>query len=76
MNRLHIKRMSQNKGNSFLTTEVREPIPGKHTLDADDEILAIGSNHPQKCVRSRRQIFMDEFRTVLIEKTDLHRPRM
>ena len=64
--------MTEDKGDSFLLTQVREPLPGEHTLDADDEILSIGRNHPQQGFGCRRQIFVDEFRAVLIQDTDVH----
>jgi cysteine synthase A len=71
-----VANMPENKGNAFLTTEVRHPIPCEHTFNADDHILSIGSNDAQKRVWSRRQIFVDEFRAILIQDTDVHRFRM
>ena len=41
MNRLHIESVTQDKGNPFLLTEVRYPLPRKHTFDADDHVLAL-----------------------------------
>src|SRR5882672_7022005 len=76
MNRLHIEGMPENKSNPFLLTEVREPIPGKNTLDADDHVVAIRYDDPQKCFRGRRQILMNQLRAILIKNTDVHRLRM
>jgi len=68
--------MAQDKGDSLLLTEICYPIPREQTFDANDDILSIGRNHPQKCFWSRREIFVDEFRTLLIENADLHRVRV
>jgi len=32
--------MAQNKGEAFLLTQIRQPIPGEQTSDADDEVLS------------------------------------
>jgi hypothetical protein len=64
------------EGDAFLLAKVRQPIPREHTFDADDQLLALGRDDPQKRVGSRRQILMNEFRAVLIENADIHRPCM
>ena len=63
--------MAHDKGNPFLLTQIRQPIPRKNTFNADDHILAIGSNDPEKRLWGRRQILMDQLRAVLIEDTDV-----
>jgi hypothetical protein len=76
VNRFHIERMAQDKGDSFLLTQVGEPLPRQHTFHADNDILFIGSNDTKKRFRSRWQIFVHEFCPVLIENADVHRFRM
>jgi hypothetical protein len=76
MNRLHRERMPEDKGNLFLLTQVRQPIPGEDTLDADDQIVAVRSNETQKCLGRCWQIFVDQFRAVLVQNADVHRPCM
>ena len=76
MNRFHRERVAQDKGKPFLLTEVRQPLPGEPTFVADDHILSIRSNHLQKRLRRRREIFVDEFRAVFIQNTDVPRFRM
>jgi len=76
MNRLHIEGMPENKGNSFLLTEVRQPIPREDTLDTDNQVFPIGGNDAQKRFRRRRQILMNETCSSPIEDTDVHRLRM
>jgi hypothetical protein len=39
VNGFHIEGMAQDKGDSFLLTQVCQPIPRAETLDADDHIL-------------------------------------
>jgi hypothetical protein len=65
--------MAQDKGNLFLLTEVGEPLPREHTFDAHDQLLPIGRNDAQKRLGGRRQIFVDQFRAILIPDTDVHR---
>jgi hypothetical protein len=58
MNRLHIEGVPQDKGNPFLTTEVRQPVPGEDALYADNQIVPIRSNDAQKRFGRRRQILV------------------
>jgi len=76
LNRLHIERVPQDKGNPFLTTQVRQPLPRKDTLDANDHLVPIGCNNSQKRFWGRRQILVDQNRAALIQDTDVHRLRM
>jgi hypothetical protein len=71
--RFHIERMPQAKGDPFFGAEVGEPVPREPALDRHDQIVPLGRNNPQKRRGGRRQIFMDEFRAMLIEDTDVHR---
>lgn len=73
VNRLHIEGVAQDRGNPLLLTQVRQPIPRKNAFDSDDEVVAVGSNDPEKRLGRGRQIFMHEFRAVLSEDTDVHR---
>ena len=76
MNRFHRERVAQDKGTPFLLTEVRQPLPGEPTFAADNHILSLRSKDPQKGLRRRREIFVDEFRAVFIQNTDVPRFRM
>jgi len=64
--------MAQDKGHPFLITEVGQPLPREDTLDADDHVLARGSNAAQNRFGGRRQILMTQLRATLIEATDGH----
>jgi hypothetical protein len=44
LNGLQRESMAQDKGNPFLLTPVRQPLPGEHTFDADDEVFTIRGN--------------------------------
>jgi len=65
--------MAEDKGNAFLLTQVRQPIPRKHTLDAHDQFLPIGRNDPQKRLGGGGQILVHQLRARLIQDTDVHR---
>jgi hypothetical protein len=53
MTRLHRERLAEDKGASFFTTEIGQPLPREPTFAADNQILLIGSKESQKCFRRR-----------------------
>jgi hypothetical protein len=73
MNRFPREGMPQHKGAACLRTEVGQPLPGEPTFDANDQILPIGRDNPQKRLRGGGQILVDQLRATLIQNTDVHR---
>jgi hypothetical protein len=73
MNCLHIERVPQDKGNAFLRTEIRQPVPGENTFDPHDQVVAIRRDNPQERCGRRGQILMDQLRAALIKDTDIPR---
>ena len=67
VNGFHVKRMPQNKGDTFTVAEIGQPVPGEDAFDGDDDILAEGSDRFQKRIRIRRHVPMKNDRTSLIE---------
>ena len=76
VNGFPIEGVAQDKGDAFLRAEIRQPLPGEHTFDPDDEIVAVWGADAQKGVGRGRQILMDQLCAVLIENTDIHRSGM
>lgn len=73
MNRFHIEGRAQNKGEPFLLTEVGQPIPREEAFHPYHQIFPVWGNRTQKRVGSSGQIFMQQFRPLLIQDTDVHR---
>ena len=71
--RLPRERMPSDKGNPFLRTQGRQPIPGEQTLARPHDLLARRSNDASERFGRGGQILMDEFRTAWIEDTDVQR---
>jgi hypothetical protein len=55
MNGLHVEGVAENEGNVVLGTQIGQPVPGEHALDAHDQVLpAVQSNRVQEPVRLGR----------------------
>lgn len=39
---LHIEGMTEDKRDTMCSTEVRQPVPGKHAFGSQDDLLAVG----------------------------------
>ncbi|HEV8718281.1 MAG TPA: hypothetical protein VGX03_36375 [Candidatus Binatia bacterium] len=65
MNRLPREGVPQDKGDPFLRTEVRQPLPGEHTFAPDDEGFARGRDNPQERCGGGGQILVHQLRAVL-----------
>jgi hypothetical protein len=72
MNRLHVEGMAQNERNAFLGAEVRQPLPGKEAFDADDEILAVGSERFEKRLGRRFHLPVQQDLAGLVQDAEVH----
>jgi hypothetical protein len=72
----HRQRVPQDKGNPFARAEVSQPVPGKDTLDSDNESVTIRGNSPQQRLRTGLQVLMPQNIASLVEDADIHRPRV
>ena len=68
----HRARVSQDKGHSFLSAEVGEPIPGEETCNGHDKAVAVGRNGLEKRCRSGVHIAVYEPLALLTHDTDVH----
>jgi hypothetical protein len=64
--------MTEDKRQSFLGAQVREPIPGKDTFDGNHHILTIGRNGVEKHLRASFHIAMQHNLAVAVQDTDVH----
>jgi hypothetical protein len=68
--------MTQREGNTFLYTEIGEPIPSEDTLDGDDQPRTIGGNGPEKVFRRRFHVAVQQDFPILTQDADVHAPGM
>ena len=76
VDRLHGQRMAEDEGDALSGTEIREPIPGEHTFDGDDEIVAVGGDGVQERLGRRLDVAMQEHLAGRIEDAEVHRFHM
>jgi hypothetical protein len=70
----HIEGMPQAKGNALLSTQVGQPIPGKHTPDGHDEPLAVRGNGLEKGFRSGFHVAVPQDFSIVTHDADVHAP--
>jgi len=76
VNGFHIEGMSQDKGNALVGTEIGQPVPGKQTLDGDNEALAVRREGLEQGGRSGLHGTVQQDFSSVIHDTDVHAPRM
>jgi hypothetical protein len=76
MNGTHVQSMTQDEGDPFLATQVRQPVPAVDALDRDDEILTEGMDCEKEPLRIAGQVPVQENDSLLTEDADVHRPRV
>ena len=69
----HIEGVTEDKGDPVLSTQVSEPVPGKHALDGDDEIVMVRLDDLEESIGPCWQVAVDQNLPVLIDDTDVHR---
>ena len=72
MDSLHIEGMTEDERDTFVGTEVGEPVPGAHTLDRHDNPLSIRGNGLQKGLRSGFHIAMHHDLAIVVQDADIH----
>jgi len=73
MDGFHIEGMAEDEGEPVLSTKISEPVPGKHALDGDDEVISIGFDDLEEPIGPCWQVAVDQNLPVLIDDTDVHR---
>jgi hypothetical protein len=76
MDGLHREGMTEDERDTFVGTEVGEPVPGEPTLDRHDNPLSIRGKGFQKGLRSGWHIAMHQNLAALVEDADIHGPGM
>jgi hypothetical protein len=68
----HIEGMAQNKGNTLLSTEVGEPVPGEDAFNRHDETLTIRGNGLEKRFGGCLHIAVEQDFSLLTQDADIH----
>jgi hypothetical protein len=72
MDGFHIKGMSQDEGNTFVSTEIGEPLPGEDTFNGHHEPLPIGGNGLEKRFGSGFHIAVQHDFPIVAQDADIH----
>jgi hypothetical protein len=72
MDGLHVEGMPKNKRDTFLGTQVGEPVSGEHAFDGNDDPVSIGGNNFEKALRGRLHVAVQQRLTGLVEDADVH----
>jgi hypothetical protein len=68
----HVEGMTQHEGNTRLSTEISQPVPGEDTFHTDNEVLPIGSNSLEKRFGSRLHIPVQDDLPIPIQDAEIH----
>src|SRR6266545_3524565 len=71
---LHGVGVADEEGELFLGAEVGEPVPGEHAFDADDEVLAEGSDGSEESVRAAGEVDIGDDSAGGVEDAEVHGP--
>ena len=64
--------MTENELDALASTQVGDPVPGEHALDADDEIVAIGRDGFEEVLRSGPEVLVEPDFAIAVEDAQVH----
>jgi len=73
MDGLHVEGMTEPEGNPLLSTEISQPIPGEHTFDTDDDLLALGRNDLEERFWRGWHVTVNQNLPSLVQDAQVHR---
>ena len=76
MNGLHVQRVAKYKLDVFIQTQISQPVPGEHTLGANDQVLAISFDGAQEVAWIRADISMQPLVALSVKDADRRRNRI
>jgi len=65
-------RVTEKELDALVLAEVRQPVPGEHALDADNQVVAKAFDGLQEFVRLGSHIAMQSLVSVTIENAQIH----
>jgi hypothetical protein len=72
MDGAHVQGMAQDKGNIFILTQISQPVPGEHTFSADNNILPVLPDGPEKGFRIGPDVSVQDSFTLPVEDAQIH----
>ena len=72
VNGFHIERMTKDKRDFVVSTQIGKPVPGKHAFGCEDDLIAVGRNGLEQRLWGRGHIAVQECFSSLVEDTDVH----
>jgi len=72
MDGFHVEGMAEDKLDTFLATEIGEPVPGKHAFHADYQVVAERRNRLEKVFRRAGNVAMQKHIAFCIQDAEKH----
>jgi len=69
---LPVERVTENELDAFAPTQVGDPVPGEHALDADDEIIAVGCDGFEEVLGSRTKVLVEPDLRFPVKDAEIH----
>jgi hypothetical protein len=70
----HVEGVSENEGDTFVGTEIGEPVPGEDTLDCDHKVFSVRRNCLEKGLGFGPEVTMEDHVSVTVEYAEIHGP--
>jgi hypothetical protein len=64
--------VSEDELDVFASAEIREPVPGEHALDADDEVITERFDGSQEYIRPALHVLVQEDLSVSVQNAEVH----
>ena len=69
---LHVQSVAKHELDPFPAAEVRQPVPGEHALDGDDEVVAVGRDRLEERFGTAPHVLVEEDLALPVEKAQIH----
>ena len=74
VNRFHVQRVAEDEGDTFVSAQIGEPIPGEDALAGDDEVVAIRGHGREERFGRGLHVAVQQHFALRVEDTQIHRP--
>lgn len=72
MNGSHVQRVAEEELDALILAQVGQPVPGKHALDPDNQVVAKVPDRLQEIMRLGSHIPMQPLVSVTIKNAQIH----
>ena len=70
----HVQGVAEDEVETFVQTEIGQPVPGEHAFHADDEPVAEGFDGSQEVLRFASHVAVEHLVPLAIEDAQIHLP--